>query len=268
MLGLVAVGLVATLGGFLTTGGLKKIKSGTHNSDTSTAIIDSLVSVGDKKPSPKIVSSGTSEVLLSSDTMKNTPTTSDMKVRVTSNPTANAKGTYSFSVTASNIPRSSNVVYSFDQGRRGWVSSNTGSFAGVAPDSHTVTVYALAKRDGKLVAKAETTVSGFDKLSNNIDKEKTTADKPKLSVNQVATMFRNCDPQLRYPDDRHRHPLIAKQINLSFSGLRSGDVKPQVINDIYDKLNFGLWKSVHVASLSYDNDNKVNGIHFNIVYPD
>ena len=187
----------------------------------------------------------------------------NMKVRVYRNPVAAANGTYSFSVIASGMPPYSNVVYTFNQGRRGWVNSNNGTFTGVAPETRTVTVYALAKRDGQLVAKAETTVSGFDKLPTTA-----TSDNPKLSVAQVAAMFRNRDPQLRYPDDHRRHPLIAKHVYLSFSGLRSGDDKPQVINDIYDKFTFGLWQSANVVSLSYDNDNKVNGIHFSVTYPD
>ena len=267
LFGLIAVGLVAAASGFLMTGGLEKIKGGAQDSAKSAGITDTLISVVDHKPSMEIVAPGTSELPTRSDSIKSAPSGS-MRVKVSRNPIANADGTYSFSVIASDIPLFTNVIYTFNQGRRGWVTSSTGSFTGVSPDSHAVTVYALAKRNGELAAKAETRVSGFDKLANRADNDKTTTEKPSLSVAQVAAMFRNHDPQLRYPDDHQRHPLIAKQINLSFSGLRSGDAKPQVINDIYDKLNFGLWQSARVVSLSYDSNNKVNGIHFTVTYPD
>ena len=264
ILGLIAVGLVAAASGFLTTGGLEKIKGRTADST------DSLFSAVNKRSNTEVEKTGASKVQSSSDTTKRTPD-GNMKVRVSRNPVASANGTYSFSVIASDIPLCTNVTYTFNQGKRGWVTSSTGSFKDVAPDTHSVTVYAIAKRNGELSAKAETIVSGFEKvdnLTNKVDNDKPVTDKPKLSVTQVASMFQNHDSKLRYPDDKQRHPLIAKQINLSFSGLRSGDVKPQVINDIYDKLNFGLWQSARVVSLSYDSNNKVNGIHFAVTYPD
>lgn len=261
LFGLIAVGLVSTAAGFLATGGLDKIKS-----VTEVTSVTNVPKVTTQVPSPKQeketeAPDSTSKVI-PPDTEKSVPT-GNMKVRVSRNPVASANGTYTFSVIASGMPPYTNVVYTFNQGRRGWANSSTGTFTGVAPETRSVTVYALAKRDGQLVAQAETTVTGFDKLPANA-----TADKPKLTVSQVAAMFRSHDSQLLYPDDHRRHPLIAKHVVLSFSGLRSGDVKPQVINDIYDKINFGIWQSANVVSLSYDTDNKVNGIHFSITYPD
>ena len=264
LFGLIAVGLASAAAGFLATGGLDKIKSGPQ--ETVVAEVQETPETATQTPTPKtekeVESPDTSMVSPPSDATNEVPA-GNMKIRVSRNPVASANGTYTFSVIASGIPPYSNVVYTFNQGRRGWVNSNNGTFTGVAPETRSVTVYALAKRDGQLVAKAETTVSGFDKLPATA-----TSDKPKLSVSQVATMFRNREKGLRYSDDHLRHPLIAKHLSLSFSGLRPGDAKPQVINDIYDKLNFGLWQSANVVSLSYDNDNKVNGIHFSVTYPD
>lgn len=261
LFGLITIGLVSAAAGFFATGGLDKIKNGTHDAAV-TDVPKVTVQVPSQIQEKEIEVPDSSSNVTPPETEKSAPT-GNMKVRVSRNPIASANGTYTFSVIASGIPPYTNVVYTFNQGRRGWANSNTGTFIGVAPETRSVTVYALAKRDGTLVAQAETIVSGFDKLPATA-----TSDKPKLTVSQVAAMFRSHDSQLLYPDDHRRHPLIAKHVVLSFSGLRSGDVKPQVINDIYDKINFGIWQSANVVSLSYDTDNKVNGIHFSVTYPD
>lgn len=268
LFGLIAVGLVSTAAGFWATGGLDKIKS--ESQDTVIAEVPEATTTtqDDPQQSDKVVERPDTSTALPPSEVTNDAPSSNMKIRVSRNPVASANGTFTFSVIASGIPPYADVVYTFNQGKRGWANSKTGTFSGVAPDTRTVIVYALAKRDGKLVAKAETSVAGFDKMPNNTDNEKASQDKPKLSVSQVATMFSNREKGLRYSDDHLRHPLIAKHLSLSFSGLRPGDAKPQVINDIYDKLNFGLWQSANVVSLSYDKDNKVNGIHFSVTYPD
>lgn len=261
LLGLIAVGLVSAAAGFFATGGLDKIKNEPHNT-TIAEVRKATIQKPSQSQENKVEAPDTSSIVIPPESEKSVPT-GNMKVSVSRNPVASANGTYTFSVIASDMPPQTNVVYTFNQGRRGWANSNTGTFTGVTPETRSVTVYALAKRDGHLVAKAETTVSGFDKLPATA-----TSDKPKLSVSQVAAMYRKHDQGLLYLDDFHRHPLIAKRVKLSFSGLRPGDRIPEVIDDIYDQIRFGQWQSANVVSLSYDSDNKVNGIHFSVTYPD
>lgn len=203
-------------------------------------------------PADSSVSADTTSIVIDEPVAKK----GKMALRATT-PVKAANGTYSVVVIADNIPDGCSVVYELfnGNGSKRLASSNTGRFTGVVAEGAKCVALAKAMRGGKVQQKAWKMINGFSGTTNQGNR---------LSTGEIQALINSRSAKLLGVG---AHPLVANHVALSFTNLKSGDPKPQVIGDIYTKIKMNQWLGVSVVGVGYDSNNKVNSITFTINYP-
>lgn len=63
-----------------------------------------------------------------------------------------------------------------------------------------------------------------------------------------------------------KHPKVAKKVNIQVTNLRSGERRPGVIYDVREKILNGLWASVRVDNVGYNEKGQINSATLTAVY--
>lgn len=113
-------------------------------------------------------------------------------------------------------------------------------------------VRAIAKRDGKTVATAMRDCTGFIKQR---------AVSKKLSVAQVQKLVDKRDNSLLGVGE---NDFFAPNYKMTFTGLDYDDENLAVMQDVFDHVDLGMWKSVTVTGLKYDEMNRVCEIQLHV----
>ena len=262
LIGLVAAGLCSAALGFFVTDALmpksQKVSMTDVTAQSSTnepSATTKSPEITEKNPSQTDTTQSASE--LDKEVAQNGK---KMALRATT-PKASAAGTYSVTVIADNVPEGCKVQYQLlnIKGNRLLGTSSSGSFSGIRPDGPKFVAVAQATRGGQTVAKATKVISGFSSATDTAKPEG-----KRLSAGELQALISARSAKLLGAGS---HPLVANHVSLSFTNLRAGDPKPQVIQDIYTKIRMNQWLSVSVVGVGYDASNKVNSITFSINYP-
>lgn len=170
-------------------------------------------------------------------------------------------GKYSLRVAVAHPPKDSKLHFQllmpFDE--KIVAECDNGQFKDIAPspDQDGGGIYRVrvtAEKDGKIIAKAENQAPGFIK-QEKVSKKMTNA--------QLQSMVDRRDPDLQGIGESK---YIAPDLKLSFSGLNNDDIKPEIMQDVFDKLDMGVWRSVKVTGMKYDNMNRICEIQFQVVH--
>ena len=185
-----------------------------------------------------------------------------MKINIAKdNPVFNEDdGTYSLKVSLASAPQGAKfhfqLVTPFDN--KVVAQNDNGVFEKIpaSPDKEawSYKVIATAEKDGKIIAKAENMAPGFIK-QEKVDKRMTTA--------QLQAMVNKRDPDLMGMGESK---YVAPDLKLQFKGLNSEDIKPQIMQEVFDKLDFEVWKAVKVVGMKYDDMNRISEITFQVVH--
>ena len=81
----------------------------------------------------------------------------------------------------------------------------------------------------------------------------------KLEAQELQTLINNCDRQLSTKNKR-----ISPNIVFRFTNIQANEKHPETIDEIYNKIKFGMWSSVSVSSVEYNDENQVVKITLNI----
>lgn len=65
-----------------------------------------------------------------------------------------------------------------------------------------------------------------------------------------------------------KNPKVSRNIYLTFEGLRDGDIKPEDILAVREKISYGIWGSAMVIRVGYDNTGKINSAKIKPIYND
>lgn len=158
--------------------------------------------------------------------------------------------TYSLYVTCTDVPM--NIVLGYEIPALGMKNSD-GFFAkipGTSTGSYQINV--TDSETGKILASK--VVSGFQIAEERIIAPMNSSEFQSLLLKGDNTLFGGM------------HPKVAKSIALSFEGLQEGDIPPTDILKIYDKIEFGMWKSAKVLRVSYDEKGRINSAKIQPIY--
>lgn len=81
----------------------------------------------------------------------------------------------------------------------------------------------------------------------------------KLEAQELQRLINNCNSQLTTKNKR-----ISPKLVLSFTNIKSGEKRPQTIDEVYNKIKFGMWSSVRISSVEYNDENQVVKITISI----
>ncbi len=74
----------------------------------------------------------------------------------------------------------------------------------------------------------------------------------KLEANELENLINKCDRKLSV-----RNTKISSALRLEFTNIMSEEKRPETIDEIYNKIKFGMWSSINVTSVDYNDDNQV-----------
>lgn len=135
--------------------------------------------------------------------------------------------------------------------------SDDGKFTGIEPSPDndgggSYRIRAVAKKDGKTVATAMRDCTGFIKQR---------AVSKKLTVAQVQKLVEKRDNSLLGVGE---NDYFAPNYKMTFTGLDRDDENLAVMQDVFDHIDLGMWKSVTVTGLKYDEMNRVCEIQLRV----
>lgn len=166
---------------------------------------------------------------------------------------------YNYRVTVRFAPSGSTVNYEMLMPFEDKIvaKSDDGKFTGIdpSPDNDgggSYRVRAIAKKDGKTVATAMRDCTGFIKQR---------AVSKKLSVAQVQKLVEKRDNSLLGVGE---NDYFAPNYKMTFTGLDRDDENLSVMQDVFDHIDLGMWKSVTVTGLKYDEMNRVCEIQLRV----
>ena len=113
-------------------------------------------------------------------------------------------------------------------------------------------VRAIATKDGKTIATAMRDCTGFIKQR---------AVSKKLTITQVQKLMDKRDNSLLGVGENN---FFAPNYKMSFSGLDNEDENLAVMQDVFDHIDLGIWKSVTVTGLKYDEMNRICEIQLRV----
>lgn len=166
---------------------------------------------------------------------------------------------YNYRVTVCFAPQGSTVTYEMQMPFEDKIvaKSDDGKFTGIGPSPDndgggTYRVRAIATKDGKTVATAMRVCTGFIKQR---------AVSKKLTINQVQKLVDKRDNSLLGIGE---NDFFAPNYKMTFTGLDSDDENLAVMQDVFDHIDLGMWKSVTVTGLKFDDMNRVCEIQFRV----
>ncbi len=163
--------------------------------------------------------------------------------------------TYSFTVTLKDFPEKATADFClFDIATNDTVVKNQdGKFTRVKPVATEQYRLMITWRDsvGYEGLAFDTIISGF----KQIEKPKV----KKMEASELERYINSCNRKLT-----QRNSQISPNVSLNFTNLNDGEMVPETIDEIYNKIKFEKWLSVTVESLEYNDENKITAITMTI----
>lgn len=159
--------------------------------------------------------------------------------------------TYTLEVTCMNVPVNIILGYEIPALRQKNLDGFFTRIPGCKNGSYKVNV--LNNETGEvLVSKV---VSGFKLVEEKPSKLMTAHEFQALLLNQSDNSLLG-----------GKHPNVARNIRLSFEGLREDDKKPGDILAVREKIAFGIWSSARVIGVNYDENGKIYAAKIQPIY--
>lgn len=195
-------------------------------------------------PSPNVTTDSTKKDIK----VPQFPAPTEVKLSA-SRPTKNGNG-YSFQARCSGMPQGIAYHYELWSSRMVQKSAN-GNFSNVPANAKgSYTLIVVGDTDSRTYAKI--VVSGFDKAAD------------RMSKSEFQSLL------LRLKDTTllgGKNPKVAKSVAIRTSGLRNGDRAPGDILAIRDKIANGIWQTVNVTDVNYNDKDQISAITIQPVYP-
>ncbi len=163
--------------------------------------------------------------------------------------------TYSFKVAVKNPPSASYKIVLTDKSTGTAIAeSKNGSFVGVPPSKAEGGIYLIqivdTKKDSVLCTPQ--TMDGFLPVQK-VDHKLSMADLQKMIESGDETLVGNGE-----------NPYLAPDYTIKYKGLSDGDNHPSNFADVLEKLDMGIWNSVKVESVEYDDTKHIKNITLHI----
>lgn len=159
--------------------------------------------------------------------------------------------TYNLNVQINNLPEKATAMhYIFGkQGNDTIAKSVDGKFKGIPPTSDGEYKLSVQWKDsiGIIGQGLDTLIIGFKPF-----------EKPKMKKMEVSELTRRinmCDRKLAI-----RNSKISSALKLNFSNLKPDEKSPETMDEIFNKIKFGMWSSISVSSVDYNEDNQIISI--------
>ena len=155
---------------------------------------------------------------------------------------------YNFTVNINNLPPKAEAKFAiYDNIKKDTVANcNDGQFKKVPSNESGMYQLYIQWSDslGYQGFGIDTLITGF----KHFEKPKMV----KLEASELERLINKCDRKLSV-----RNSKISPNMKLDFTNIRVDEKCPETIDEIYNKLKFGLWSSVNVASVEYNDDNQI-----------
>jgi len=79
----------------------------------------------------------------------------------------------------------------------------------------------------------------------------------RMTIEQLQTLIDTQDDSLKGVGESD---YLAPDYKLTFSGLPSDMKNPESWSEIFEMLDFGIWESVTISKLDYDDKNRINSV--------
>ena len=183
-----------------------------------------------------------------------------MKINVEQPVFDEESGTYSLKTTIAN--GSSDMKYHFQLllpfEDKVVAESDNGEFTQIPPspdkEGWAYRVVVKAEKDGKIVETAENQATGFI-YQEKVDK--------KMTVAQLQSLIDKRDPDLLGVGESK---YLSPELKLVFKGMTKDDIEPQIMQEVFDKLDFEVWKAAKVTNMKFDSMNRICEITFQVVH--
>jgi DNA-directed RNA polymerase subunit RPC12/RpoP len=170
-----------------------------------------------------------------------------------------ATKSYSLSVTAENLPEGGNVLYELCQEydpknniKKVVMTSNDGVFKNVPASKNECNTYfvvvTVSGDDGQVISSKDREFEGFVEVMHVTSR---------ITKDQLQGMIKRHDAALQGGNHNISNNVM---ILVKGSGL-----KPETFQDVYNNLEFDVWRSVTVLSVDYDSENRVNKVVLSVV---
>ena len=163
--------------------------------------------------------------------------------------------TYSFIVTLNDFPAKATAEFClFDVANNDTIVKNQdGRFTRVKPSPTEQYRLMITWRDsvGYTGLPFDSILSGF----KQIEKPKV----KKMDASELERYINTCNRKLTQHNNQ-----ISSNVRFNFTNLNGGEMVPETIDEIYNKIKFGKWLSVNVVSVDYNDENKITAITMTI----
>lgn len=163
--------------------------------------------------------------------------------------------TYSFTVTLNDFPEKATADFCLcDVTTNDTIVKNQdGKFSKIKPVATEQYRLTITWRDsvGYAGLAFDTIISGF----KQIEKPKV----KKMEASELERYINACDRKLTRFNNQ-----IVPTVTFNFTNISDGEMVPETIDEIYNKIKFGKWLSVNVVSVDYNDDNKITAITMTI----
>lgn len=170
-----------------------------------------------------------------------------------------ATKSYSLNVIAKNVPAGAKVKYELCQEydpmnhiKKVLMTSDDGRFENVPPSKNECCTYYVVVTafgsDGQVLSSRDHEVEGFEEVKPVSER---------ITKAQLQSMINRRDVALQ--GGNH---TISNNVMILVKGNGS---RPETFQDVYNNLEFGIWRSVSVTGVDYDSDNRVNKVVLSVV---
>lgn len=163
--------------------------------------------------------------------------------------------TYNFKVIINNLPEKAVAKFKlYDKQINDTIAKNTnGIFVKIPSNVSEEYKLFISWRDslGNNGLIYDRTITGF----KAIEKPKV----QKIEAKILEELINKCDRKIT-----RRNNQIAQNVKISYTNIKKEELRPQTIDEVYNKIKFKQWTSVNVVDVKYNNDNKITHITLNI----
>ena len=170
-------------------------------------------------------------------------------------PIANTKTqTYDININIDNLPLGAIATY-YICGQTDTIAKNdNGEFRNI-PGNSNGSYNILIKwinADGNYGIPFTTSISGF-----------TIIEKPKMDKMTASTLEALVNSQSK---NLYNSRAISKNVRFEFTNIKEDERCPENMATLFNKFKFGLWSSIKVIAVEYNDNNQISEIIFSIVY--
>ena len=169
---------------------------------------------------------------------------------------------YSLNVTAKNIPAGAKVIYELCQEydpmnhiKKVLMTSDDGNFENVPASKNECSTYYVVLTalgsDGQVLSTRDHEIGGFEEVKPVSER---------ITKAQLQSMINRRDIALQGGN----HTISNNVVIL----VRGDSSKPDTFQDVFNNLEFGIWRSVSVMSVDYDSEGRINKVVLSAVPAD